>query len=123
MIISCVRWSLNMFLTGLKRAAVAFSMATVLANTALAVAAEQNITPMARSECEALARRISQAVGIKLSTKVGGPDFTADFLPGVHGSVCLMSGRATGLNAHFDKVQDQLHAVLSDWTFDNIHAA
>jgi hypothetical protein len=29
-----------MFLTGLKRAAVAFSMATVLANTALAIAAE-----------------------------------------------------------------------------------
>lgn len=112
-----------MFLTGLKRAAVAFSMATVLANTALAVAAEQSITPMAGTECEAMAEKISQAVGIKLSTKVGGPDFVADFVPGIHGNVCLMSGRATGLNAYFDKVQDQLHAVLSDWTFDNMHGA
>ncbi len=44
-----------MFFTGLKRDAVALSIATVLANTALAIAAEQSITPMARTECEAMA--------------------------------------------------------------------
>jgi hypothetical protein len=118
-----MRWGLYMFLTWVERAAVALSIATMLANAEFARAAEQNITPLAVTECQAMARKISQAVGIKLSTKVGGPDFAAGFLPGVRGSVCLMSGRATGLNAHFDKVQDQLHAVLSDWTFDNMHAA
>ena len=102
--------------TEMVRAAVAFSIATVLANADFARAAEQSITPMTGTECEALARKISQAVGIKLSTKVGGPDFVADFLPGVHGNACLMSGRATGLNAAFDKVRDQLDAVFSDWT-------
>jgi hypothetical protein len=112
-----------MFLTCFVRVAVTLSLATVLANADFALAAEQSITPMAGTECEALARKIGQASGIPLSTKVGGPDFAAGFLPGVRGSVCLMSGRATGLNAHFDKVQDQLHAVLSDWTFDNMHAA
>ena len=60
-----------MFLIGFKGPAVALSIATAFANTALAVAAEQSITPMAGTECEALARKISQAVGIKLSTKVG----------------------------------------------------
>ena len=97
------------------RAAVAFSIATVLANADFAVAAEQSITPMAGTECEALARKISQAVGIKLSTKVGGPDFVADFLPGVQGNACLMSSRATGLTAHFDEVQKKLNTVLSGW--------
>jgi hypothetical protein len=61
-------------------------------------------------------RKISQSVGIQLSTRVGGPDFVADFLRGVQGNVCLMSGRATGLNTSFDKVRNQLNAVLSDWT-------
>ena len=112
-----------MFLTGLKRAGVALSIATVLASTALAIAAEQSITSIAGTECEALARKISQAVGIKLSTKVGGPDFVADFLPGVHGDACLMSGRASGLKANFAEVQDKLRAVLSGWTPLNEFAA
>ena len=64
---------LDMFLTRLKRAEVALSIAIVLANTALARAAEQSITPMVGTECEAMARKISQAVGIKLGTKVEGP--------------------------------------------------
>jgi hypothetical protein len=106
----------NMFLIGFKGPAVALSIATVFANTALAVAAEQSITPMAGTECEALARKISQAVGIKLSTKVGEPDFVADFLPGLHGNACLMSGRAIGLKANFAEVQDKLRAVFSGWT-------
>jgi hypothetical protein len=88
-----MRWGLNMFLTRLKRAEVALSIAIVLANTALAIAAEQSITPMAGTECEAMARKISQAVGIKLGTKVGGPDFVADFLPGVHGNACFVASR------------------------------
>jgi hypothetical protein len=41
---------------------------------------------MAGTECEALARKIGQAFGIPLSTKAGGPDFVADFLPGVQGN-------------------------------------
>ena len=118
-----MRWGLNMFLTRLKRAEVALSIAIVLANTALAIAAEQSITPMAGTECEAVARKISPAVGIKLSTKVGGPDFVADFLPGVHGNACLMSGRASGLKANFAEVQDKLRAALSGWTPLNEFAA
>ena len=118
-----MRWGLNMFLTRLKRAEVALSIAIVLANTALAIAAEQSITPMAGTECEAMARKISQAVGIKLGTKVGGPDFVADFLPGVHGNACLMSGRASGLKANFAEVQDKLRAALSGWTPLNEFAA
>jgi hypothetical protein len=109
-----------MFLPGLKCAAVALS---VLANTALAIAAEQSITPMAGTECEAVARKISPAVGIKLSTKVGGPDFVADFLPGVHGNACLMSGRASGVKANFAEVQDKPRAVLSGWIPLNEFAA
>jgi hypothetical protein len=118
-----VEWSLNMFLTRLKRAAVALSIATALANAEFAQAAEQSITPVPQAECEALARKISQAVGIKLSTKVGGNDFVADFLPGVRGNACLMSGRATGLKANFAEVQDKLSAVLSGWTSVNEFAA
>jgi hypothetical protein len=105
-----------MFLTCLVRASVAFSIATVLANADFALAAEQSITPMAGTECEAMARKISQAAGIKLSTNVGGPDFVADFLPGVQGNACLMSGRATGLNTNPYEVENKLYAVLSDWT-------
>jgi len=109
---------LNMFCTCLVRGAVALSIATVLANADFALAAEQSITPMAGTECEAMARKISQAFGIPLNTKVGGPDFAADFLPGVQGNACLMSGRARGLTlyAHFDKLRDKFESVLSDWT-------
>src|SRR5215471_10444363 len=104
-----------MFLTRSMYGAVALSIAMVLANADFA-AAGQSITPMAATECEAMARNIGQAVGIQLRARVGGPGFVADFLPGVQGKVCLMTGRATGLNAYFDKVQDRLNAVLSDWT-------
>jgi hypothetical protein len=112
-----------MFLTSFARVAVTLSLATVLANADFALAAEQSITPMAGTECEALARKIGQASGIPLSTKVGGPDFVADFLPGVHGNTCLMSGRAIGLKANFAEVQDNLRAVLSGWTPLNEFAA
>ena len=114
---------LNMFLTCSVRATLALSIATVLANAVFALAAEQSITPMAGTECEALARKISQAVGIKLNMKVGGPDFVTDFLPGVHGNACLMSGRAIGLQANFAEVQDKLRSVLSGWTPLNEFAA
>jgi len=105
-----------MFLTWLKRVAVALSIATVLANAEFARAAERNITPLTVTECQAMARKISQAVGIKLSTKVGEPDFIADFMSGAHGKACLISGRAIGLKANFAELQDKLRAVLSDWT-------
>jgi hypothetical protein len=106
----------EMFLTWLERAAVALPIATLLANAEFARAAEQTITPIAVTECQVMARKISQAVGIKLSTKVGEPELIADFMPGVHGDACLMSGRAIGLKANFAEVQDKLRAVLSGWT-------
>ena len=112
-----------MFTSGILRGAVAVSIATVLANVTLAVAAEQAITPLAGAECKALAQKISQAVGIELNTKVGGPEFVADFLPGVHGNACLMSGRAVGLKANFAEAQGNLRAVLSGWTPLNEFAA
>ena len=100
-----------MFLTGLKRASVAFSIATVLANADFALAAKQSITPMAGTECEAMARKISQAAGFPLNTSVGKPD-----LSGIDGNACLISGRATGLKANFADVEKRLNAVLADWT-------
>jgi hypothetical protein len=107
-----------MFLTRLTRASVALSIATVLANTALAVATEQSITPMAGPECEVMARKISQAAGFPLKTRVGKPD-----LSGFDGNACLMSGRATGLKTNFADVQKRLNAVLADWTPLNEFAA
>ena len=80
-----------MFLACLVRGAVAFLIATVLANADFALAAEQSITPLAATECEAMARKISQAAGFPLKTRVGKPD-----LSGISGNACLVSGRATG---------------------------
>ena len=100
-----------MFLACLVRGAVAFSIATVLANADFALAAEQSITPMAGTECEAMARKISQAAGFPLKTRVGKPD-----LSGFDGNACLMSGRATGLKTNFADVEKRLDAVFADWT-------
>src|SRR6516165_8699905 len=102
---------LNMFLACLVRSAVILSIATVLANADFALAAEQSITPLASTECEAMAQKISQAAGIALKTRVGKPD-----LSGFNGNACLMSGRATGLKASFADVQKRLNAMLADWT-------
>ena len=100
-----------MFLTCLVRAMVALSIATVLANAGFALAAEKSVTPMAGTECEAMAQKIGQAAGIPLKTRVGKPD-----LSGFDGNACLMSGRATGLKANFADVQKRLNAALADWT-------
>jgi hypothetical protein len=77
-----------------------------------AIAAEQSITPLATTDCQALAGTISQAVGIALTTKVGAPEFPS----GLRGNACLMSGHATGLKAEFDEVRTKLSASLSGWT-------
>jgi len=100
-----------MFLACLVRGAVAFLIATVFANADFALAAEQSITPMAGTECEAIARKISQAAGFPLKTRVGKPD-----LSGFDGNACLMSGRATGLKTNFADVEKRLDAVFADWT-------
>jgi hypothetical protein len=101
-----------MFLNELKRAPIALSIATVLANTSLALAAEQSITPMAATDCEAIAKTITRATGIPLTIKVGMPDFPKD----VRGNACLMSGRATGLKVEFEDMEKKLDATLSGWT-------
>ncbi len=87
------------------RGAVALSVATALS-------ADQNITPMAASDCRAIAQTISQAVGIPLTAKEGKPDFPN----GLRGNACLMSGRATGLKVEFDAVRKKLNAALAGWT-------
>ena len=99
-----------MFFTKILRGAVALSIATAGANNGAAIAVEQNATPMAATECKGLARTISHAVGIPLTTRIGKPD-----LEGIDGSGCLMSGRAIGLKANFAEVADQVNAVLRDW--------
>jgi hypothetical protein len=77
-----------MYLSRISSGAVAFSMLT---NDGPGIAAEHSVTPMAATDCKTLAVKISQAVGIPLSTRVGKPD-----LSGISGNACLVSGRATG---------------------------
>jgi hypothetical protein len=84
---------------------------SMLANEGPGIAAEQSVTPMAATDCNTLAEKISQAAGIPLRTRVGKPD-----LSGIDGNACLMSGRATGLKVNFADVQNQLNAVFADWT-------
>jgi hypothetical protein len=50
------------------REVVALSIATALST-------EQSITPLAATDCRAIANTISQAVGIPLTTKEGKPEF------------------------------------------------
>jgi hypothetical protein len=92
------------------RGAMVLGIATALCGHA--IAAEQSVTPLAASDCQALAGTISQAVGIALTTKVGAPEFPS----GLRGNACVMSGRATGLKAEFDDVRKKLNASLSGWT-------
>src|ERR1700761_7845028 len=87
------------------REVVALSIATALST-------EQSITPLAATDCRAIANTISQAVGIPLTTKEGKPEFPS----GLRGNACLMSGHATGLKAEFDDVRKKLNASLSGWT-------
>jgi hypothetical protein len=92
------------------RCAVALGIATVLCGHA--IAAEQSITPMAADDCQTLAKTISQAVGIALTTRMGAPEFPN----GLRGNACLMSGHATGLKAEFEDVRKKLNAALAGWT-------
>lgn len=101
-----------MFLVWLERAAVALSIATALANAEFARAAEQSITPMAETDCEAVGKTITRATGMPLTIKVGVTDLTND----VRGNACLMSGRATGLKVEFEDMEKKLDAVFSGWT-------
>jgi hypothetical protein len=87
------------------REVVALSIATALST-------EQSITPLAATDCRAIAKTISQAVGIPLTTKEGKPEFPS----GLRGNACLMSGHATGLKAEFDTVRKKLNAALKGWT-------
>lgn len=87
------------------RGVVALSIATALSG-------DQSITPLAPSDCRAIAKTISQAVGISLTTKERKPDFPN----GLRGTACLMSGRATGLKVEFDDVRKKLNAALAGWT-------
>jgi hypothetical protein len=87
------------------REVVALSIATALS-------AEQSITPLAATDCRAVAKTISQAVGIALAVRQGAPDFPN----GLRGNACLMSGRATGLKVEFDDMRKKLNAALAGWT-------
>jgi hypothetical protein len=87
------------------REVVALSIATALS-------AEQSITPLAATDCRAIAKTITQAVGIALTAREGAPDFP----DGLRGNACLMSGRATGLKVEFDAARKKLNAALAGWT-------
>lgn len=101
-------------LTNLLRwvAAITISAAAV-AGEQDARAAPQNVTPLTVDECAAMARTMSQTIGIPLQTTVGAPD-----LPGVHGTACLMSGHAIGLKLDFENAREKLDASLAraGWT-------
>lgn len=84
----------------------------VALSIATALSAEQSITPLAATDCRAIAKTISQSVGIALTVREGAPDFPS----GLRGNACLMSGRATGLKAEFDDVRKKLNAALTGWT-------
>ena len=92
------------------RGAMVLGIATALCGHA--IAAEQSVTPLSASDCQALAQTIGQAAGIALTTKVGAPEFPS----GLRGNACLMAGHATGLKAEFDDVRKKLNASLSGWT-------
>src|ERR1700761_8853264 len=83
----------------------------VVFSIAAALSTEQTITPLAATDCRAIAKTISQAVGIPLTTKEGKPEFPS----GLRGKACLMSGHATGLKAEFDTVRKKLNAALKGW--------
>jgi hypothetical protein len=87
------------------RGALALSVATALS-------AEQNITPLAATDCRAIAKTIVQTVGIALAVRQGAPDFPN----GLRGNACLMSGHATGLKVEFDAMRKKLNAALVGWT-------
>ncbi len=90
--------------------AMVLAIATALCGNA--IAAEQSVTPLTASDCQALAQTIGQVVGIALTTKVGAPEFPS----GLRGNACVMSGHATGLKAEFDDVRRKLNASLFGWT-------
>jgi hypothetical protein len=88
--------------------AMVLAIATALCGNA--IAAEQSVTPLTASDCQALAQTIGQVVGIALTTKVGAPEFPS----GLRGNACVMSGHATGLKAEFDDVRRKLIAFRLD---------
>jgi hypothetical protein len=102
---TCAKSEPPMFPMIMLHGAVALSVVTALSG-------DQSITPMAASDCRAIAKTISQAVAIPLTTKEGKPDFPS----GLRGNACLMSGRATGLQVEFDAVRKKLNAALAGWT-------
>jgi hypothetical protein len=102
---TCAKSEPPMFPMIMLRGAVALSVVTALSG-------DQSITPMAASDCRAIANTLSQAVAIPLTTKEGKPDFPS----GLRGNACLMSGRAIGLQVEFDAVRKKLNAALAGWT-------
>jgi hypothetical protein len=84
----------------------------VALSIATALSAEQSITPLVATDCRAIAKTISKAVGIALAVRQGAPDFPN----GLRGNACLMSGRATGLKVEFDDMRKKLNAALAGWT-------
>ncbi|WP_152428328.1 hypothetical protein [Methyloferula stellata] len=76
-----------------------------------AFAADAEVKPIAQDECAALAKAVSAAIGLPLKTKVAAPK-----LPdGLHGSACLLSGKARGLTIGFVAAQDKIENSLAGW--------
>jgi hypothetical protein len=77
-----------------------------------AVAAETSAQPLSVQDCEAVAKAVGKATGIVLMTKVGP---APSYPEGVHGSACLISGKASGLTVEFEHEQDRIAAALPGW--------
>ena len=58
------------------------------------------------------AKAVGRATGIVLMTKVGP---APSYPEGVHGSACLISGKASGLTIEFEHAQDRIAAALPGW--------
>lgn len=102
-----------MMLSAKLRGVAILAVSTALAGGQGDNATAQDLAPLDPSECDALARTASQAVGIALKTTVGRPSQI-----NARGTACLMSGNATGLTLDFENMRRKVEASLAraGWT-------
>ncbi len=94
------------------RTSILLASVLLLALNLPAIAAETSIRPLPDVDCKAIADAIGQSIRFPLTTKVGAaPSYPA----GLHGSACIISGKATGLTIEFERAQDKIAAALAGW--------
>jgi hypothetical protein len=76
-----------------------------------AFAADAEVKPVSQDECAALAKAVGGAIGLPLKTKVAAPKLPDS----LHGTACLLSGKARGLTIGFIAAQDKIESALAGW--------